>query len=113
MSGKQWVAVIAASVAVLCVVTTGSAQEKTKPAKKIAVRAGRLIDGKSETPLANALIVIEGDRIVSVTSGGAAPAGTEVIDLSKATVMPGFVDVHTHVLLNGDITSEDYDVQLL
>ena len=113
MSGKQWVAAIAATVAVLCVVKTGAAQEKTKATKKIAVRAGRLIDGKSETPVANALIVIEGDRIVSVTAGGTAPAGVELIDLSKTTVLPGFVDAHTHVLLNGDITSEDYDVQLL
>jgi imidazolonepropionase-like amidohydrolase len=112
MRGKQWAAVLG-TAAWLFAIGTGSAQEKTKPAKKIAVRAGRLIDGKSDTPVTNALILIEGDRILSVTSGGAAPAGTEVIDLSKATVMPGFVDAHTHVLLNGDITSEDYDVQLL
>lgn len=90
------------------------AQEKPAPApKKIAIRAGRLIDGKSDTPIANALILVEGDKIVSVTPGGAAPAGVEVIDLSKATVLPGFVDAHTHVLLQGDITAEDYDAQLL
>src|SRR5690242_4725602 len=92
----------------------GQAQEKPAPTpKKLAIRAGRLIDGKNETATTNALIMIEGDRIVSVSAGGAAPAGVEVIDLSKATVLPGFVDAHTHLLLNGDITAEDYDVQLL
>src|SRR5580658_8407178 len=90
------------------------AQEKDKaPAKKIAIRAGRLIDGKSDTPILNALIVIEGDKIISVTPGGTPLAGVELIDLSKATVLPGFADVHTHVLLNGDITAADYDEQLL
>lgn len=81
--------------------------------KRIAVRAGKLIDGKSDKPVENALILVEGDKIVSVTPGGSAPAGTEVIDLSKATVLPGFIDVHTHVLLQGDVTSEEYDEQLL
>src|ERR1700692_3544567 len=90
----------------------GQAKEKTA-SKKIAIRSGRLIDGKSDTPVANALILVDGDKIVSVAAGGTAPAGVEVIDLSKATVLPGFVDVHTHVLLNGDITAEDYDAQLL
>src|SRR5690349_24123840 len=81
--------------------------------KRIAIRAGRLIDGKSDKPVENALILVEGEKIVSVTPGGRAPAGAEVIDLSKATVLPGFIDVHTHVLLQGDITSEEYDEQLL
>jgi len=80
---------------------------------RVAIRAGRLIDGKSEKPLENAVIVIEGDRIASVTAGGSAPAGVEIIDLSKATVLPGFIDTHTHVLLQGDITAEEYDAQLL
>src|SRR5246127_4092968 len=91
-----------------------AAQQKpqAKP-KLVAIRAGHLIDGKSDTPVANALILIDGDKIVSVAAGGTAPAGAEVIDLSKATVLPGLIDLHTHVLLNGDITAEDYDAQLL
>jgi imidazolonepropionase-like amidohydrolase len=104
--------VVSSAVILMCCSARG--QEKTKPApKKIAIRAGRLIDGKGETPVTNALILIEGEQIVSVTPGGSAPAGTELIDLSKATVLPGLADVHTHVLLQGDVTSEDYDVQLL
>jgi imidazolonepropionase-like amidohydrolase len=79
----------------------------------VAIRAGKLIDGKSDKPIENALIVIEGERIKSVTAGGSAPSGMEFIDLSKATVLAGFIDAHTHVMLNGDITAEEYDTQLL
>jgi len=90
------------------------AQQASAPApKRVAVRAGRLIDGKSDTPVLHALILIEGNKIVSVMPGGSAPAGVEVIDLPNATVLPGLVDAHTHVLLQGDITAEDYDKQLL
>ncbi len=92
----------------------GHAQNKSAPvAKKIAIRAGHLIDGKGDKPIDNAVILIEGDSIVSVKPNGEVPAGMELIDLSKSTVLPGFVDAHTHVVLNGDITTEDYDVQLL
>src|SRR5437870_4488113 len=80
---------------------------------RVAIRAGKLIDEKSEKAVENIMIVIEGDKIASVTAGGSAPAGVEVIDLSKATVLPGFIDTHTHVLLQGDITAEEYDTQLL
>jgi len=80
---------------------------------RVAIRAGKLIEGKSEKVVENIMIVIEGDKIASVTAGGSAPAGVEVIDLSKATVLPGFIDTHTHVLLQGDITAEEYDTQLL
>lgn len=81
--------------------------------KRIAIRAGKLIDGKGDRPIANALIIIEGDKIASVTPGGTPPAGAEVMDLSKFTVLPGLIDTHTHILLQGDITAEEYDEQLL
>ena len=93
--------------------TYGQTAKKEAPPKRIAIRAGRLIDGKSDSAIQNAVILIEDDKIVSVTTGGTVPSGVETIDLSKATVMPGFADVHTHVVLNGDITAEDYDAQLL
>ena len=83
------------------------------PAKRIAIRAGHLIDGKSDKVLDSVLILIDGDSIVSVTPGGSPPADAQTIDLSRSTVLPGFIDLHTHVLLNGDITPEDYDKQLL
>jgi imidazolonepropionase-like amidohydrolase len=83
------------------------------PPHKVAIRAGRLIDGKNDTVIANALILVEGDKIVSVTAGGNAPAGVELIDLSHSTVLPGLMDVHTHLLLQGDVTAADYDAQLL
>jgi imidazolonepropionase-like amidohydrolase len=93
--------------------TYGQTAKKEAPPKRIAIRAGRLIDGKGDSAIQNAVILIEDDKIVSVTTGGTVPSGVETIDLSKATVMPGFADVHTHVVLNGDITAEDYDAQLL
>lgn len=83
-----------------------------QPASHVtAIRCGRLIDGKSATPRSNAVIVIEGERIKEV--GSAVPAGAEVIDLSRSTVLPGLIDNHTHILLNGDVTAADYDEQLL
>ena len=62
---------------------------------RIAIRAQRLIDGKSEKPLENVLIQVEGDKIMSVTTDARAPGGVRVVDLGNATVLPGFIDAHT------------------
>ena len=79
----------------------------------IVVKAGVLIDGVSGVARSNQTIVIRGNRIESVGTG-AAPAGAKVIDLSGATVLPGMIDGHTHVFLQGEEPSEGgYDVQLL
>jgi len=61
------------------------------------IKAGRLIDTMTGKVLENQIILVEGDRIKAVGPNLAIPAGAEVIDLSKMTVMPGFTDSHVHI----------------
>jgi imidazolonepropionase-like amidohydrolase len=80
------------------------------------IRAGVLIDGESNAPRRNQVIIIHGNRIAEVSDAATTriPAGAEVIDLSQATVLPGLIDAHTHIFLQGEEPSEGgYDVQLL
>src|SRR5260370_34106901 len=79
------------------------------------IRAGTLIDGVTEAPRKNQLIFVRGDRIEKVAEGAAAiPAGTKVIDLSNATVLPGLIDAHTHIFLWGeDPAKGGYDANIL
>lgn len=71
------------------------------------IHAGTLIDGISDTPRHQVTVVVNDDRIASVEAGYAAPAaGDRVIDLTKATVMPGFMDMHVH--LDGQLSPTSY-----
>jgi imidazolonepropionase-like amidohydrolase len=78
-----------------------------------AIKCGRLIDGKNDAPVTDAVILVEGRTIKDVGKELSIPSTAKVIDLSKATVLPGLIDDHTHILLQGDVTAEDYDEQLL
>jgi imidazolonepropionase-like amidohydrolase len=80
------------------------------------IRAGTLIDGKSDKPRGNQVIVIRGNRIESVSDASSAKisAGATEIDLSKQTVLPGLIDSHTHIFLQGeDPAKGGYDANLL
>ena len=90
-----------------------AAPAEEAPPASVAIRCGRLIDGKAGAAVENAVIVVEGQRIKEVGAGGSVPAGAKVIDLGTATCLPGLIDTHTHVLLQGDITQAEYDEQLL
>ena len=79
--------------------------------KTILIKCGKLLDTKTGTVLEKQYVLIKGNTVVSV--GPNATNADSTIDLSAYFVMPGMIDCHTHVLLQGDITQEDYDVQVL
>src|SRR5690242_3887017 len=97
------------SIAAICQNSPVPAQAPA--ARVFAIRAGTLIDPRSNTPLHNQVIVVRGNKIESVGSV-APPADAQVIDLSQATVLPGLIDAHTHIFLQGeDPALGGYDVQ--
>ncbi len=78
----------------------GRMDMQAPPPQGVAVRAGRMFDPKSGTNLTNQVILIKGDRIIDVGPADKIqiPAGMQVIDLSRATVLPGLIDRHVHLI---------------
>ncbi|MGA2947765.1 MAG: amidohydrolase family protein [Candidatus Sulfotelmatobacter sp.] len=102
----------------LVVAVSAAAQDKDNRASEswTAIRAGSLIDGKSDKPRNDQVIVVHGNRIESVTDSATAkiPSAATVIDLSKATVLPGLIDCHTHIFLQGEDPAQGgYDANIL
>ncbi len=102
----------------IVVTVAAAAQEKANSAATswTVIRAGVLIDGKSEKARHDQVIVVHGNRIESVTDSASAkiPSGATLIDLSKATLLPGLIDCHTHIFLQGeDPAHGGYDANIL
>src|SRR6185369_15769622 len=95
---------------------TQTPQQKTVP-RTYVIRAAHLIDVKSDAVQNDVAVLVQDDRIVAVGRrsdvASRTPADAQVVDLGGATILPGLIDNHTHVLLQGDITAADYDDQLL
>lgn len=95
----------------LCIPVLSFSQESFT--KYIAIKCGKLFDGKDDGYREHVTILIANNVVRTVGPAVQIPTDAEVIDLSNATVLPGLIDCHTHVLLQGDVTSADYDEQLL
>ncbi len=102
-------------MATVALVLSASAQTTPPPAVTV-IRAGVLIDGKSDQPRRDQVIVIRGNHIESVSDAASAkiPADATIIDLSHATVLPGLIDSHTHIFLQGEDPAQGgYDANIL
>ncbi|WP_158751873.1 amidohydrolase family protein [Acidobacterium sp. S8] len=77
------------------------------------LQCGALFDSNSGTLRQHAVIEIQDNKIISVEEGKNVPSGASVTDLSAETCLPGLIDTHTHVLLQGDATASAYADQLL
>src|SRR5258705_846087 len=78
--------------------------------QSIALKSARMFDGKSNALVQNAVVIVQGDKIVDAGSNLPIPGGAQVIDLGDATLSPGFMDAHTHLTLD---YSGDYNLRRL
>jgi imidazolonepropionase-like amidohydrolase len=85
-----------------------SIQADTEPANQIVIlKAARLMDGRGGQPMAPACIRVEGNKIAQIGTSLDTPSGAKVIDLGSATLLPGLIDLHTHLTNRMGVHWED------
>lgn len=87
---------------------TAGAADATPPATVTAVKAAHMLDVRSGALVDNAVVLISGERITAAGSKLAIPAGAQIIDLGSKTLLPGLIDMHTH--LTGDPQDSGYSI---
>ena len=95
MSKKPYLTLLAT----LAVATAGFAEAPAPATETIALKAAHVFDSVSGKLSANTVVVVQGSKILAV--GGDIPTGARVIDLGDATLLPGFIDAHTHLTMEG------------
>jgi len=85
----------------LCVGSALAAQAPPPAAPVTVLKAARMFDGRSDQTVSNAVVIVEGGRIREVGANLPVPAGATVVDLGDATLLPGFIDAHTHITFEG------------
>ncbi|HEX9305678.1 MAG TPA: amidohydrolase family protein [Thermoanaerobaculia bacterium] len=99
------------AIAALATLLFASLAAAAPDAPPIAVKVARLLDVKTGRYVDRPVVVVRGDLVEEVARE--APAGARVIDLGDRTLLPGLIDTHTHVLLQGDATEAEYEQQIL
>jgi imidazolonepropionase-like amidohydrolase len=97
-------------------IMTGAAQTQSSANSAIHIHCGSLFDTASGQMRKDVTIVVQGEKIAKVSAGSRIDTSgppPQVLDLSHESCLPGLIDTHTHILLQGDITAADYDEQLL
>jgi imidazolonepropionase-like amidohydrolase len=77
-------------------------QTGTQPRGTVVLRAARMLDVRRGEMITDAVVVVEGDKIVAAGSRLAVPAGARVVNLGDATILPGLIDAHTHITYHFD-----------
>jgi imidazolonepropionase-like amidohydrolase len=104
LKAKRLIGVVLAMLLASSAISVIQAQTAANPQapKRIAIRAARMLDVKSGNVITDAVVLIENNRITAVGSKLPIPKDAEVIDLGGATILPGLIDSHTHLLQNYD-----------
>jgi len=98
-----------AKMVALLLVACGVAQAEPT----LALRAARMLDVRSGRMVRDATVVIDGERIVAAGAGVAVPRGARIVELGDATLLPGLIDCHTHLLARLSVDAHGYELGLL
>jgi len=111
MRASRMISPVAVAVAVAAVVTLASVARAEAP-PIVVVRAARLLDVKAGRIVRDAAVVVSGGKIVAAGAGVATPPGATVIDLGDATLLPGLIDCHTHLMARIASGADGYTLSL-